>query len=134
MNPKVEVVKLNIQKKGHQVGICSVKLVIEGGFEVTLPGMRIVEGSKGTFVDVPSRKFKDVGFVPHFYLNKVLKDLIAGQVIDAYEFTRAGKEIEKVKATPEQAAVAKLPVGQTKPMAPAKPWVKKPWVPNTVRK
>jgi hypothetical protein len=53
--------------------------------------------------------------------------------MDAYEFAVAGKEIERVKATPAQAAVAKLPVGSVKPVeptcpaGPAKPWVKREW-------
>ncbi len=84
MNPKIEVVKLNIAKKGQQVGTFSAKVTFEEKYEAIWPGMRIVEGAKGTFVDLPSRQFKEVGFVPFYYLNKALRDLITHEGLEAY--------------------------------------------------
>src|ERR1019366_9081112 len=95
MNPKIEVVKLNIAKKGHQVGTFSARCTFEGGFEITLPGMRIVEGSKGTFVDLPSRKFKEGGFVPFYYLNKALRDLITKEGLESYRKAGAEKQPDR---------------------------------------
>jgi DNA-binding cell septation regulator SpoVG len=129
MNPKVEVVKLKIQKKGQQVGTFSTRVVIEGGFEVTLPGMRIVEGAKGAFIDVPSRKFKESGFVPFYYLNKPLRDLVTHEGLAAY---RQATE-EKVPAG-SVAAVSSKPAALTGAAGPAKPWVKREWKQNQANK
>lgn len=148
MNPKIEVVKLNIQKKGQQVGTFSVKVLIEGGCEIILPGMRIVEGSKGTFVDLPARKFKDVGFVPHYYLNKGLRDLVTQEALTIYRkkgnemitgktVTTASPVAPAVKtattttATPAQAA-ARPAITST--LAPAKSWRRKEWKPSFQKK
>jgi DNA-binding cell septation regulator SpoVG len=144
MNPKIEVVKLNIAKKGQQVGTFSVKVGFDSECEVTLPGMRIVEGAKETFVDVPSRQFKDVGFVPHYYLNKALKDLITDQALDAYEQAVAEGKLEQAgvpaaakPATASTAAATGAPsTTAEKPTVPAhaKTWPRKEWKPSTARK
>ncbi len=142
MNPNIEVVKLNIAKKGQQVGTFSARCTFEGGLEVTLPALRIVEGAKGTFVDVPSRQFKDVGFVPFYYLNKALRDLITHEGLDAYRKAVAEKAGEKpasqapVVPTTEASSVAPAvarPAAVTSAAAPAKTWPKKEWKPTARR-
>ncbi len=139
MNPKIEVEKLNIAKKGQQVGTFSARVGFDGGCEVTLPGMRIVEGAKGTFVDVPSRQFKDVGFVPFYYLNKALRDLITHEALDAYRKAVAEKAGEKPTSPAVPAAPAGPAVAAVKPESPvvpsqAKTWPRKEWKPNPARK
>ncbi len=138
MNPKIEVVKLNIARKGHQVGTFSVKVGFDGGCEVTLPGMRIVEGSKGTFVDLPARKFKEGGFVPFYYLNKSLKDLITKEGLENYRKAGTGKQPEKaafaVPAAARPAAASATMVSKPTVPAPAKTWPRKEWKPNSFKK
>ena len=138
MNPKIEVVKLNIARKGHQVGTFSVKVGFEGGCEVTLPGMRIVEGSKGTFVDLPARKFKEGGFVPFYYLNKSLKDLITKEGLESYRKEGAEKQPEKtasaVPAAVKPAAASAAMVSKPTVPAQAKTWPRKEWKPGFGKK
>ena len=127
MNPKIEVVRLNIAKKGHQTGTFSVKVGFDGGCEVTLPGMRIVEGPKGTFVDLPSQKFKEEGFIPFFYLNKALRDLIAAKGLEAY-----AKAVVEKPASPAPVVPGAVPgaVVAAKPQT----WPKKEWKQSYVKK
>jgi len=73
MNPRLKC-EVECREKGAAGRDVLRSVGFDGRCEVTLPGMRIVEGAKGTFVDVPSRQFKDVGFVPFYYLNKALRD------------------------------------------------------------
>ncbi len=136
MNPKILVEKLNVQKNGQQVGTFTAKVGFEGGCEVILPGMRIVDGSKGTFVDVPSRKFKDAGFLPFYYLNKPLRDLISHEGLESYK-----KEVAENQ--PERTAVSAVVVKQaavpsqapaSKPTVPVKTWPRKLWKPSYVKK
>ncbi len=136
MNPKIEVVKLNILKKGHQAGTFSVKVGFEPGCEVILPGMRIVEGSKGTFVDLPSRKFKEVGFVPFYYLNKALRDLITSQALVEYRKTVAGKVESPIAAAAPTVVKPVVSSAASRPTSPttAKTWPRKEWKPNSIRK
>ena len=136
MNPKILVEKLNVQKNGQQVGRFSVKVGFEGGCEVILPGMRIVEGSKGTFVDVPSRKFKDAGFLPFYYLNKPLRDLISHEGLESYKKMVAEKQPEKtaVSAAVQKQAVVISASPASTPMVPVKTWPRKLWKPSYVKK
>ena len=133
MNPKIEVVKMNIQKKGQQVGTFTARLGFDGGFEVVLPGMRIVEGSKGTFVDLPARKFKDVGFVPHYYLNKGLRDLITREALTLYKRKEEEKLTGKTVTTVSPAAAKPVEV-KAALSVPPKTWPKKEWKPNSFKK
>lgn len=86
MDPKVEIVKLNIQKKGHVRATFTAKVTFDEKYTAHFPGMKVIEGAKGTFTDVPQRKFKEEGFVPQYYLNKELKDLITEQAL--YQFNQ----------------------------------------------
>ncbi len=142
MNPKIEVVKLNIAKKGQQVGTFSAKVTFEEKYEAIWPGMRIVEGAKGTFVDLPSRQFKEVGFVPFYYLNKALRDLITHEGLEAYRKAVAEKTGEKpaslasvVPTTLASSVVPAVagPAAVTSAAAPAKTWPKKEWKPTARR-
>lgn len=90
MEPKIEIAKMNIQKKGHVRATFTAKVTFDEKYTVHFPGMKVVEGSKGTFCDVPQRKFKEEGFIPHYYLGKELKDLITEQAL--YDYQRLDQE------------------------------------------
>lgn len=140
MNPKIEVVKMNIQKKGQQVGTFSARVAFDGGFEVILPGMRVVEGAKGVFVDLPSRKFKEVGFVPFYYLNKPMRDLVTREGLAAYELAVKEKKLDQAGGPVEVASKAVVTVATAKqiaavkPVATAKSWPRKEWRPTYQKK
>lgn len=103
MNPKVEILKLYLGKKGQLVATFTAKVsfAIKGegndvSYETHYPKMVVIEGSKGTFVDVPTRKYKESQDpVPLYYLNKPLKDLIEDQALDAYEQAVLEKKLEQ---------------------------------------
>jgi len=95
MEPKVEILKMNVQKKGHVRATFTAKVTFEGNFTAHFPGMKVIEGAKGTFTDVPQRKFKEEGFLPLFYLNKALKEITEDQALEAYEQALAEKKLEQ---------------------------------------
>ncbi len=96
MDPKVEILKVYPAKKGHLLATFTAKVTFEGKYEAHFPNMRVVEGTKGQFVDLPTRKYKEsVEAVPLYYLNKALKEIIEDQAFDAYEQAIAEKKLEQ---------------------------------------
>jgi DNA-binding cell septation regulator SpoVG len=96
MDPKVEILKIYLAKAGHLLATFTAKVTFAGKYEVHFPNMRVVEGSKGQFIDLPTRKFKGAQEpVPHYYMNKALKDIVEDQALDAYEQAIAEKKLEQ---------------------------------------
>jgi DNA-binding cell septation regulator SpoVG len=95
VKPKVEILNLSLGKKGHRLATFTAKVTFEEKYEIHFPNMRVVEGTKGQFVDVPTRKFKDKDFLPMYYLNKLLKEIIEDQALGAYEQALAEKQLEQ---------------------------------------
>ncbi len=96
MDPKVEILKVYPAKKGHLLATFTAKVTFGDKYEAHYPNMRVVEGSKGLFVDLPSRKYKEnQDPVPLYYLNKALKEIIEDQALGAYDQAIAEKKLDQ---------------------------------------
>ena len=96
MDPKVEILKVYPAKRGHLLATFTAKVTFGDKYEVHFPNMRLVEGTKGQFVDLPTRKYKETQDpVPLYYINKLLKEIIEDQALDAYEQAMAEKKLEQ---------------------------------------
>ncbi len=96
MDPKVEILKVYPAKKGHLLATFTAKVTFGDKYEVHFPNMRVVEGPKGLFVDLPTRKYKEnQDPVPLYYLNKPLKEIIEDQALGAYDQAIAEKKLDQ---------------------------------------
>lgn len=77
---KVTEVKVFKVDKGNLKGYASITL--DGAFVVT--GLKVVEGSKGLFVNMPQQKVKEEYKDICFPLNKELRENIVGVVIQKF--------------------------------------------------
>jgi DNA-binding cell septation regulator SpoVG len=91
-------------KKGSVLAFLTARISFED-YSITLPNLKIVEGNNGRFIGVPSRKFKDQGFVNLFFPNKPMLEAIRKPALEAYE--NALKEKEKKPASAKTVALKK---------------------------
>ena len=130
MNPKIEVVRMLVEKKGGVLAMFTAKVTFDGKYQVHFPNMKVVVGPKGRFVSTPTRKSGE-DFIPHYFLNKELLDLVRKAGMDAYELAVKGS-VNSTPTAPE-VPVANKPAAvtaKTGPNGPAKPWVRKEWKPT----
>lgn len=96
MEPKIEVLKVSLGKKGKVLAYANARVTFgegEGAYGVTLSSLKVVDGAKGKFVDVPARKYKDqTDYVPFYFLNKPMKDGVTKAVLEAYEKEAKSRE------------------------------------------
>lgn len=88
MEPKIEVLKVSLGKKGKVLAYANARVTFgegEGAPSVTLSSLKVVDGAKGKFVDVPARKFKEQDYIPYYFLNKSLKEAVTKAVLEAYD-------------------------------------------------
>jgi len=95
---------------------------------VHFPNMRVMEGSKGRFVSAPTRKSGE-DFIPHYFLNKEMLDLLRRAGMEAFDKATAekGPASPVLPAAKSAVAVANKPVSVPSEAGPSKPWVRREW-------
>jgi DNA-binding cell septation regulator SpoVG len=144
MDPKVEVVRMLVEKKGGVLATFTVKVTFDEKYQVHFPNMKVAEGPKGRFVSSPTRKSGD-DFIPLYFLNKELLDLLRRAGMEAYDKALAGKGLGNSAPLVTVAAVsASTPASPVAPAVPrpgtpstatpVKTWPRKEWKPSPARK
>jgi len=135
MNPKVEVVRMLVEKKGGVLATFTAKVTFDEKYQVHFPNMRVMDGTKGRFVSAPTRKSGE-DFIPLYFLNKELLDLLRRAGMEAFDKATTGKGSIKPGPMVPAAAVATKPAVAARPAAgpgPAKSWVRREWKTTTPR-
>jgi DNA-binding cell septation regulator SpoVG len=101
MEPKVEVMRMFVGKKGSVLAFFTARISFEE-YSITLPNLKIVEGNNGRFIGVPSRKYKEQGFVNLFFPNKPLLGAILKPALENYK-----KALKEKKPYVKKAVAAK---------------------------
>jgi len=84
MEPKIEVLKVNLGRKGKVLAYFSARVTF-GGYGITLPDLKVLNGTKGKFIAAPTRKTQDGRFIALFYPNKAFMDALRTAGLKAYD-------------------------------------------------